>query len=715
MSLSVTKRPRDYSAALEPIVYKLQRKDRAFNTITNNGGTIRITVNGADVRPDWVIGDSIYIRSDDGVYDVFGTITNSTFPAGNTLIDVNVTYTANAGTGFINNLSRKTSYRALINLYNPTNNALLIADSIGYSPDSYGVINVDVQVIKSLIQSKITCVAPLLDTVSDTDKFISFYIGFTETYTGFTGSETQDSSNVKNAIFGDMTINGDNDYLTRIPSRILSVASKLRAFIGKYMDLSFYGLSSQYTINVEHYDVTGSLTTTDTIIADTGICRTGILPAATDKKILAKVINSFTILAGTSWTNFGVALAFTKAASTLSANITASQTYIAEQPCVGVDLTTFSPITFSVNISGVWTGTITVTVFIDNVVQEYRFASTSQTTNGTYPLVVQPSSTAGSSLGSIEKIRITANGAGGNTGTANVVITIPNGQVVTFAFSQQEIEVVEACERPVTLAWNNRIGGVDWWTFKYNQEISYNFTDVRKIRRLRLRAENLTYEQWQMVNGLNTIGEIYNRSYSEQDFKVRGKQRKVDNQAYLLLDDLSLLEVIVNPTVNVTQTKQNSHNVDITIELPDGFEGNNFMLEWAGRSKRFIGQLLTTNFQPGLRDDVVWEIWWFGSVVQTLKTSDIPNAAQSILYEQRLPLPDEPMNIELRIRKVSQHGIAMASGSIQFSKDGVAFTSLNKTFAAGDDVSEYRVIMPAVDATAVNPNDRINISIFENV
>lgn len=50
MALAVISRPTSHwSASANPVVYRMQRKDAGWNTITNNGGFTRVTINGVNL------------------------------------------------------------------------------------------------------------------------------------------------------------------------------------------------------------------------------------------------------------------------------------------------------------------------------------------------------------------------------------------------------------------------------------------------------------------------------------------------------------------------------------------------------------------------------------------------------------------------------------------------------------------------------------------
>jgi hypothetical protein len=482
----------------------------------------------------------------------------------------------------------------------------------------------------------------------------------------------------------------------------LTTASKLKAWIGKYIDLSYFGLDSTYSISIEHYAIDGTLTSTDTAVtAATGMYRLSVLPASTDAKILAKILQAVTIPAGTSWLDYSGGTAFTKNTSTLvGVAPVGSVNFRARTPIPNVDLTNFPAINFSLTLSGTWTGSVTLTVRLCDKTSNYKQIVTSAlTANGTTPLSITTVAAVGAQPEIYNDSLIVLIQGTVATGTLTATLTIPNGQVITTILYSQEIEVQDPCTKPVTLSWLNRLGGQDWWTFDYNQDLSYTDENGKRVRRMRLSAQGLTYDQWQMVSYLNQAGEVYDKAYSELNIGVRGKQRMLDTQAYVLLDNYALLEVLVVFSSETTETENNSSSIDITIEFPEGFEDNNFFGLATGRLRPFV-----VNFTNNLPTNE-WEVYWFGSVLQTVKTT--------ASYTRNLQLPTEPTDVIIKVRKKSNNGIAQNNGTISLIKNSSSYPGQNIIFNAGDDMSDLTFTIYAVDANNASPFDQMRIVIVE--
>jgi len=62
MGLIVTQRPPLWSPSKLPVVYKMTRKDRTYNTADNDGsGKQRVTINGGDYRTEYPVGHRVYV------------------------------------------------------------------------------------------------------------------------------------------------------------------------------------------------------------------------------------------------------------------------------------------------------------------------------------------------------------------------------------------------------------------------------------------------------------------------------------------------------------------------------------------------------------------------------------------------------------------------------------------------------------------------------
>lgn len=211
MSLTVTQRPSTtisgetskWNAVNNPILYKMVRKDFTIASISNSSGFAQLVISG-NVASSFENGDSVYFQTDAGVYQSTGLVTTSSYSAPNTIVTTNVAYISSS-TGFVNNDTLRPSYGVEISVYDSANN-LLNSEPFLYTPNSKGVLSID---IASILRANLSPDLPTLGslvTIDDTNVYKKFYIKYTEVWTGSANSATNDSSNQFFAVLGGMQI-----------------------------------------------------------------------------------------------------------------------------------------------------------------------------------------------------------------------------------------------------------------------------------------------------------------------------------------------------------------------------------------------------------------------------------------------------------------------------------------------------------------------------
>jgi hypothetical protein len=130
-------------------------------------------------------------------------------------------------------------------------------------------------------------------------------------------------------------------------------------------------------------------------------------------------------------------------------------------------------------------------------------------------------------------------------------------------------KVREVCDNPVYLFWKNSLGGDSYWMFSYGQDVEYAYSSNRKAKRMRLFAENLTIDEWEAINELNTIGEPYKKNIIQLNRDVNKTSLKDDQQVYIVDQDGNKTGVIVIPKSSSIFTKHSKHSIEIEIELPE--------------------------------------------------------------------------------------------------------------------------------------------------
>lgn len=150
-----------------------------------------------------------------------------------------------------------------------------------------------------------------------------------------------------------------------------------------------------------------------------------------------------------------------------------------------------------------------------------------------------------------------------------VSLHVSQGIFDTFYSEPLTLDVVDPCENPVMLEWKNSVGGDEWWLFDHNQEASYNYSGSKKAKRMSLSVNNLTTNEWEALNEIFTLGEVYRKNIVEFTALVDKTAVRNDAQVYVVNADGSKTGIIVLPTNNIMFTRQKRHTFHIEIEFPE--------------------------------------------------------------------------------------------------------------------------------------------------
>jgi hypothetical protein len=225
MSLTITQRPYQtidgvrsvWNAAAHPLIYKMQRKDFTFASITNSGGFVRLVLSSShgDVSASFAVNDVVYFTTDAGVYDTTGTVTASSYSAPNTLVTLSTAYISSS-TGFVNNDDLRSLYGVDVDVYD-LDGVLMNDDSFRFTPTSKGLITADISsIVKAqMIANNDADLTGTTKVFDDTNIYQGFYIKYTEVWLGSANSATSDYQYEHYAIYGAMQIpsaNGSNIY-----------------------------------------------------------------------------------------------------------------------------------------------------------------------------------------------------------------------------------------------------------------------------------------------------------------------------------------------------------------------------------------------------------------------------------------------------------------------------------------------------------------------
>lgn len=575
MSLEIQQRPATWAACGIPLVYKFQRQDAQWASVANNGGLAEFTFVLTNLTAFFPVGATVHVKGGAGVYDNITTVAAVSFAAGDTKVKVNVAYVAAAGgttNDFMNSITLRPSYRAVIDLYDAATNAALFNFSLQITPTVKGVVLADVSTIKALLSPEI---APLVahTPTQDVSKTKKFYIKYTEVWTGSANGAVSDVANPRNAVLGAFQVKQNNDYGANAADGFLTLFSAPRLFQGKYFEFSYYNRNAYcYLMRYKGTAAIGM----DTMAINQELCRARVTTTSEDRIETVFASTQQVILApNTSWVD--VVNVWNKTATNMdNSQFSASveQALLAEDGAIVA-------VTLNVNISGVFTGGVDVGIVLVDAFGANKCAPTN-IVRVTAPLAAADfrvvlkveNAATGYSANPVAKLRIYRDNFPGTTGNPLVLITPYVGQRVSYdpasVVSRKSMTVEPALDPTVTLGWMNSRGGVEWWTFHSNHEESFVHEDGRKVRRQVLFARNLTYNEWDTLNGLNTLGEFYQQTPSEITSSLNTLKKRRGQQAYVY-DDVAgtFTGVLVIPTENKTNTRQVKHTLTITIEYPE--------------------------------------------------------------------------------------------------------------------------------------------------
>lgn len=465
MSVSITSRPIvsgcNFNAAGNPIVYKLQRSDSAYNGINSSGGFVQVQINGVDLTSFFEPGDSVFVKSTSAVYAHRGTITSVGFSGGNTLITTSITYISSSTSGLIINNSKRTDYRIFFEIFRSSDNSSLTNGvQFSTSPDLTGLMYADVSIVKSLLSAE--WIKPSIINEVDSEASIKVYIKYQEYYDGeVQGSLTSDSANPIHAVFAALQIGSENG--GNMLAYYLSGSTRL--FLTKFaLNDSLQGLvvwrDWPFTLSFIHPDGIGTI---------------------------ARVVRQYA----------GDGTQLSLSADNLAAN--------------------------------------------DDSVNR----------------MLLPSLHADAKR-----------------------LTVDLGPSVA---GMLDIEIRDVCNynadnellpgrNPIHLFWKNSLGGDSFWNFGKWHEYDYTYQNGRKAKRIRLFEHGVKPVQWEALNELNTIGEIYQRNIIELTSSVNKTSSRVGQQVYIISKDgTKKTGVIVIPSSDAVRARAIKYLFSVEIELPEIF------------------------------------------------------------------------------------------------------------------------------------------------
>jgi len=439
--------------ALNPIVYNLRREDFQFDQINDNGGFAQIQINGSDETDVFEVDDEVYIE---GIGPA--TVTASSFST-NTLITADIAYTA-TGTGFINNLSKRTDHKIEVEVFDFDTDESL-GPRIVVDAGEDGLVKADISgILRAYLSADWEEVA-LNEVEATTSKKV--YIVVQEFYDQTYWIEDSDQLNPIIAVFGFIPI------LLNTPP------------------------------NFQRYAHGGNLLS--------------YFPEDDERKFLTRF----------------------------------------RRPSVWRD--------YPFSISFIWPSSIE---FIDRRVKQYDSEGNELSDD------LEPLETGGSAPFVSDRVHRLAVGTINALATELKLSLESDGDQITEGIT---LQVKDACEMPVLLFWKNCLGGDCFWLFDESQEYEHNYPSGRRVKRLQLFADNLTMDEWDAINELNSVTEVMAKNIVDYELSntIDKTHFRNDQQIFIISADAEKCGVIAVASGSDTKTPYKKHAIQITIELPEFF------------------------------------------------------------------------------------------------------------------------------------------------
>lgn len=469
-------------------------------------------------------------------------------------------------------------YRMEVEIWDATA-AAKIADAKYYA-NSSGVLTVDVSAfLKSELSLNLT--ADLTSgTVYEDGNWVTYYIKYQEVWTASSESQVDDVGNSRNAIYGGLQLGASNTYLEYITTSNIEqfiTESPVGAAIVNYPFLiSFYGIISTF-YRASRYLNNVLLNTTETAIPSDGILIAKHTETGDADKVILSVVNDDrVIIAPSAWSDVGTGYdSRTSTEFISSTSLTTDQTeQSATQSFVIGTGSTLDELTLDVDLTSYNSGSIFVKVeLLDSLSAPVCTSSWDGTTNQLLTLTADHSETHTITFGKCTAqsfvLRVTSY-ASATVPIGDLTITPTLGTLKYTITDFYTVNILPECTNVVMLTWRNSLGGWECFPFIYNQEYTWHYSD-RKAKRLTLYADNLTLSQWEAIQGLNTLGELYKTPITEMTTSLDRTSATIGQSIYVLNSDGTKTGVNVIGQPNTTFTKRKTHSATVIIEYPELF------------------------------------------------------------------------------------------------------------------------------------------------
>lgn len=458
-------------------------------------------------------------------------------------------------------------YRMEVEVWNATT-AAKIADA-NYYPNSTGSVTVDISSFLKANMSLLNNSDLTSGSVYTDNNWIKYYIKYQEVWTASSETQVNDVANLRYAIYGGLQLGVINSFNPIYFDVVFSWLTQSGLYFVKNYPYTFSHISHPGAyLRVQRYLLGSSLNVTDTLISNDGVIRGKHTETGTADKIeLSIVAKAITLGALSTFTNQGSGTNWTTGANP-SFMITGvfAATKKLSAAFAGIAGVEYS---FAYDIDLTVTGTELQDVYIVLMDASFNVIVSSPIGHfgsGNYAGTANltPTSTA-AHVG----IYALLDDSGVGTTTGDVNSFSQTGSADEIISDVKTVLAEEECNT-VMLQWKNSLGGDECFPFCCNQEYTFHYSD-RKAKRLTLYADNLTLAQWEAIQGLNTLGELYKTPIVELTTSIDRTMATIGQAVYVLNSDGTKTGVNVIGSPNTTNTKQKKHSAFVTIEYPEQF------------------------------------------------------------------------------------------------------------------------------------------------
>lgn len=479
-------------------------------------------------------------------------------------------------------------YRLEVEIWDATA-AAKIADAKYYA-NSTGALTVDVSAFLKSSMSLDNDADLTSGTVYVDGNWIKYYIKYQEVWTASSESQVNDSGNPRWAIYGGLQIGVINDFTDYVDTVLdfLQIKETGTTIYNQKSLISFICSTSNSFFVTNHWSKENG-TEVQTLLAPSSWSDDSNNPTLVFDGKSATTFTETVALTG----EVGIAYQELKVNSGTTIEISIQNVMSGPGTTQGFIITLYlcdenGAVLASDSHSGSGLGTTTDTLSLTPTADAYYLYIKAQITDGASAVTFISPTTIGTDittftynyvLDSTDEVAITA------TEKANLAQIIPDStddQVTvklvrnvasvprTLLSEVVTYNIIEDCQNIVMLAWRNSLGGWECYPFTYNQEYTWHYSD-RKAKRLTLFADNLTLAQWEAIQGLNTLGDLYQTPINEMTTSLNRTSATIGQSVYVLNSDGTKTGVNVIGQANTTATKQKTHSAVVTIEYPELF------------------------------------------------------------------------------------------------------------------------------------------------